>query len=296
MRILVTGAAGFIGNHVAGELAERGHRVIAVDGHPTRRSRYGHPVRTDCADPEVLHRIRSAEFDAVVHLAAIVDTTSTNRDEMLMVNTEKSLALADSSCRGGAVFVYASSTSVYGTIEPGVYVREEDVGTSVSSGPLNVYAESKLLLDTEMIDQHSGSDWPWAGLRFTNVFGPGEHHKGPMASYLQQMLSETAHGRPIVLFDDTLKAARELDPGRNGRGENGSHPHLADAIGRLQHGIGPSHRLRDAGGVVRRLLRPAADRGARAELVRACVPVLDRGRHEPMARCVATRQLPPRGN
>jgi ADP-L-glycero-D-manno-heptose 6-epimerase len=171
MRILVTGSAGFIGNHVARELAQRGHRVTAVDDHPTRRCRSGHPVRTDCADAELLHRIRSAEFDAVVHLAAIVDTTSTNREAMLTVNTEKSLALAHSSRAGDAIFVYASSASVYGTIEPGTYVREDDVGTSVSSGPLNVYAESKLLLDTEMVDQHAGSDWPWAGLRFTNVFG-----------------------------------------------------------------------------------------------------------------------------
>jgi len=212
MRILVTGSAGFIGNHVARELGRRGHRVIAADDHPTRRGRYGDPVRKDCADPELLHEIRSAQFDAVVHLAAIVDTTSTNREEMLMVNTEKSLALAHSSDKGGATFVYASSASVYGNIEPGSCVREDDVGTGVSSGPLNVYAESKLLLDTEMIERYSKSDRPWTGLRFTNVFGPGEDHKGRMASYLQQMSSAAAHGRPIVLFDDTLEAARDWIP------------------------------------------------------------------------------------
>jgi ADP-L-glycero-D-manno-heptose 6-epimerase len=212
MKILITGAAGFIGNHVARELTQRGHRVHAVDDDPTRRCELGDPVRTDCADRILLHKVRSAEFDAVVHLAAIVDTTTTDRERMRTVNTEKALALAHASSKGSATFVYASSASVYGLIERGTYVREEDVGTEVSSGPLNVYAESKLLLDTAMSNEFSRAAWSWVGLRFTNVFGPGEEHKGRMASYLHQMLRRTASGRPITLFQDTLEAARDWVP------------------------------------------------------------------------------------
>jgi ADP-L-glycero-D-manno-heptose 6-epimerase len=212
MNVLVTGGAGFIGNHVAGELTRRGHRLVVVDDSPSRRCQHGDPVRSDCTDTALLQRIRSAAFDAVVHLAAIVDTTSNDREQMVAVNTEKALALAEASHEGRATFVYASSASVYGLIEHGAYVQEDDIRTDVSSGPLNVYAESKLMLDTAMSDQYSHSAWPWFGLRFTNVFGPGEEHKGPMASYLHQMLHRTADGRPITLFEDTLEAARDWMP------------------------------------------------------------------------------------
>jgi ADP-L-glycero-D-manno-heptose 6-epimerase len=62
------------------------------------------------------------------------------------------------------------------------------------------------------MERRTGGDLHWLGLRYTNVFGCGEDHKGPMASILSQMLRRAADGRPLVLFDDTLHACRDFVP------------------------------------------------------------------------------------
>jgi ADP-L-glycero-D-manno-heptose 6-epimerase len=207
VRVLVTGSAGFIGRHVADALEREGWTVVGVD------------LRADGADfaaDTVLGEVEDGGFRAVVHQAAIVDTLCRDRALMVRENSEKALLLAEAARLGGASFVYASSASVYGTPARPV--------------PLNPYAESKLALDHGMLARRRGRGPFWAGLRYTNVFGPGEGHKGRMASMVHQLLERTAAGQPLELFDDTLDAARDWMP-------VGA---VADRIARMLAAEGPS--------------------------------------------------------
>lgn len=213
--VLVTGAGGFVGSHTVTALSGRGLAVVGLDH---RAGFCEHPgaetlrLCSDFAAREVLDSVARGPFEAVVHQAALVDTTLTDAALLRRENTEKALALAQAANRSGTRFVYASSCSVYGRIPPGTAVSEDGVDASACSGPLNAYAASKLELDRAMARAFGGGDWFWAGLRYTNVFGPGEGHKGAMASMAHQMLERTALGRPIRLFADTMLAARDYVP------------------------------------------------------------------------------------
>lgn len=211
-RVLVTGAAGFIGRATVATLSRGGHQVTGVDRVAGHRSGFAAEEMTlDFADPKLLRGIESGEFDAVVHLAAIVDTTSRDRDLMLRENTEKAIELASRARRGGAAFISASSFSVYGRIEGRHAASEGEESGRRCSGPLNPYAESKLLLDQALTETLDGAPF-WAALRFTNVFGAGEERKGAMASMAYKVARASALGKPLELFDDTLDAARDYIP------------------------------------------------------------------------------------
>jgi ADP-L-glycero-D-manno-heptose 6-epimerase len=162
-------------------------------------------------DPDVLAEVRSGRYEAVLHQAAICDTMAADWNRLESVNIRDVLLLADACKAGNALLVYASSHSVYGTIYRPLSVPETaDRDPDCCSGPLNLYAKSKLALDHAMMTRHSSTRW--IGLRYTNVFGPGEAHKGAMASILWQLLQRAATGARIHLFDDTLHASRDYVP------------------------------------------------------------------------------------
>ncbi len=215
--VLATGAGGFVGGHVARTLAARGWRVVGVD----HRAGYSEPngdgsmtrLEVDFASDEILDAVAAGWFAAVVHHAAIVDTTRQDADSMLAENATKALRLAAAAYSSRTPFAYASSASVYGRTAAGSRVREENVDDPlVCSGPLNAYATSKLTLDKRMVDAYGATDWVWAGLRYTNVFGEGESRKGAMKSMLHKLMERTAIGERVVLFDDTLFASRDYVP------------------------------------------------------------------------------------
>lgn len=216
--VLVTGAAGFIGGHLARACSQAGWKVAALDVRPPPAVMSGiATVIKDRSDaPAVLRDVRSGRYVAVLHQAAITSTLETDWSILQEVNIRQSLALAEACAAGNAAFIYASSHSVYGTIRRPVAVAEGDEhDPAVCTGPLNLYARSKLDLDVAMTA--GGSDAgrgaaPWIGLRYTNVFGLGEQHKGTMASIISQLLRASAEGRPLRLFDDTLAASRDYLP------------------------------------------------------------------------------------
>ncbi|GGY58254.1 NAD-dependent epimerase/dehydratase family protein [Streptomyces xanthochromogenes] len=213
--VLVTGAAGFIGRHVARAFLSAGYRVTTVDltTPPADLCRDTTVHTGSFDDPAVLGAVAAGRFTAVAHLGAISSTVEDNWPALEQTNITGPAALADACDRSGTRFVYASSSSVYGEIAERRPLPESALGSAACSGPLNAYARSKARFDTHMSTRFTAGGGPgWAGLRFTNVFGTGERHKKAMASIIGQLLLATARHEPLTLFADTLEACRDYIP------------------------------------------------------------------------------------
>ncbi|RBO84507.1 MULTISPECIES: NAD-dependent epimerase/dehydratase family protein [Nocardia] len=211
--VLVTGTAGFIGGHVATGLHAAGWTVTGVDQNPAATAWPWESITVDAADPAVLARIAGGEFAVVVHQAAVSDTLAADDERLRWANATVPLRLARACTDSGTRLVYASSGSVYGVVPHGASSRESDTeDRGRCSGPLNCYAKSKLVLDQSMLRRAAVFGLDCVGLRYTNVFGPGEESKSSMASILWQIVTAVAARRPVRLFDDTLTAARDYLP------------------------------------------------------------------------------------
>jgi ADP-L-glycero-D-manno-heptose 6-epimerase len=189
-RILVTGGTGFIGSNIALELMARGHEVL-ITGNDAEQKLLG--FKGKYLQPGLLGLDWDAigNIDAVFHEAAMNDTTLLDEREMMRANTDASMALFEyAAAHGCKNIVYASSTAVYGAT-PAPYV--EDKGLD----PLNPYGVSKLMLDqkaTAFATAHPGMRV--VGLRYCNVYGPRESHKGARASMIRQLAQQMAKGNP----------------------------------------------------------------------------------------------------
>jgi ADP-L-glycero-D-manno-heptose 6-epimerase len=203
-RVLVTGSSGFIGGRISSALKRRGWKVIDVD---LRASVDSDTITLDIADPRLAEMIRTENFGAVIHHAGIADTQFYDHAELRRVNVEATLGIARACADSSTRLIYASSFSVYGRCGRGASVREDDLGTSACSGPLNPYAESKAEVDAALQGGEFG-DLIWYGLRYTNVFDPFEPER-PASSVLFKVLTAIARGEPVKLFGDTLPAARD---------------------------------------------------------------------------------------
>ena len=190
MRILVTGGTGFVGSNIVKKLNEEGHEIIITGSDAEQDvgkyiSKYLQPGFLGI-DWESLGKL-----DLVFHEAAINNTLLKDRDEMLRANLESSKELFARVVKNGCKrIVYASSTAVYGNAP--VPFREDG-----PIEPLNVYGESKKMLDEFAMDfALKNSDVIVVGLRYCNVYGPGENHKGKRASMIYQLAKQMQKGRP----------------------------------------------------------------------------------------------------
>jgi len=203
--IIVTGAAGFIGSHLVHALNERHERdILAVDD-LLQGDKFHHLADTLIADyidlEDFLPALEAGHFSnikAVLHQGACSDTMNHDGRYMMNNNYRYSLRLLNWCQQHKVPFLYASSAAVYGAskqfIEQPEYER-----------PLNVYGYSKLLFDQVVRQRLNALTAPVVGLRYFNVYGPHEQHKGRMASvafhHIQQMnqhgyvqLFEGSHG------------------------------------------------------------------------------------------------------
>ena len=199
--ILVTGAAGFIGANLVHALSARQpFSVFGVDN-MSRPEKFHNIVDAEVADfadkEDFLVRLKAGEFDgkfsAVLHQGACSNTMETDGRYMLSVNYEYSKRLLGA-CLGRCPFIYASSAAVYGNGDDGF--REEPE----CEHALNVYAYSKVLFD-----RHVRRVLPWAptqvaGLRYFNVYGPQENHKGRMASVVYKFHHQIAEHGELQVF------------------------------------------------------------------------------------------------
>jgi len=193
MRCLVTGGTGFIGSNLALQLQKDGHEVV-ITGYQAEQKLPGFTGKIIYPSFLGIDWNAIGKVDVVFHEAAITDTTILDRDEMMRVNLESSKELFKRVAANGCKrIVYASSTAVYGDA-PAPY--KEGV---TKMRPLNPYGESKKLLDDFAIQfARDHPDVIVVGLRYCNVYGPREAHKGKMSTMIYQLAQQMAEGNPRI--------------------------------------------------------------------------------------------------
>ncbi len=205
--ILVTGAAGFIGSNVARMLAEDGARVVACDWFE-RDSKWTNlqDVRLhDVIRPERLAhwlQVQAEPLSAIVHMGAVSATTETDVDLIVERNVRATLDLWAYATERQARFIYASSAATYGDGGQG-FLDDDSPEALAKLKPLNAYGWSKQVVDRRLVDDvRRGRPVPagWAGLKFFNVYGPGEAHKGGMRSVVHQIYPAASRGETVSLF------------------------------------------------------------------------------------------------
>ncbi|HET8611726.1 MAG TPA: ADP-glyceromanno-heptose 6-epimerase [Sphingomonas sp.] len=206
--IVVTGGAGFIGSNLVADLEARGQGPIAVVdwfGEDERwrnlaNRRIAHFVRPEAIDPFLA--AHAGEIRAIVHMGAISATTERDVDRLVELNINYSVRLWDWCAEHGAPFLYASSAATYGGIESG-FTDDESVAALSALRPLNAYGWSKKATDIIFAERlAAGQPAPpqWAGLKFFNVYGPNEYHKGDMMSVACKLYGQVMAGEKVRLF------------------------------------------------------------------------------------------------
>ncbi|MBH63664.1 MAG: ADP-glyceromanno-heptose 6-epimerase [Alphaproteobacteria bacterium] len=206
--IIVTGGAGFIGSNIVAALEARGETEVVVCDSLGEGDKWRNIAKRDLMGilpPEslfdFLERQRGA-IDAVFHMGAISSTTVTDADLVVANNVNFSLKLWEWCVLAEARFIYASSAATYGD-GAGGFDDDESVDALRQIRPLNLYGWSKHLFDRRIARLNAeGQPTPpqWAGLKFFNVFGPNEYHKGPMRSVAHQLHEQISAGDSVRLF------------------------------------------------------------------------------------------------
>jgi ADP-L-glycero-D-manno-heptose 6-epimerase len=204
--LLVTGGAGFIGSNVVAALNEAGRADVAVCDLLGSDGKWRNLAKRQLADiippAELADWLKGRRLDAVIHLGAISETTATDGDLVIETNFRFSLRLLDWCTQNATPFIYASSAATYGDGAQG-FSDEPSLTALKALRPMNLYGWSKHLFDLAVVDRAArGQKLPpqWAGLKFFNVFGPNEYHKGAMMSVLARRFDDIKAGRVAQLF------------------------------------------------------------------------------------------------
>ncbi len=219
--LLVTGGAGFIGSNVVASLNEAGRSDIVVNDLVGAEDKWRNLGKRQIADfvppPDLLRWLEGRKLDAVIHLGAISDTTATDADLVLATNFRLPLKLLDWCATTRTPFIYASSAATYGDGSAG-FGDESSVAALSRLRPLNLYGWSKHLFDLAVAERHAkGEKLPpqWVGLKFFNVFGPNEYHKGAMASVLCRVFEQAKSESPVRLFKSHRQGIADGDQRRD---------------------------------------------------------------------------------
>tara|TARA_B100000214_G_scaffold373474_1_gene353885 strand:- start:1008 stop:1976 length:969 start_codon:yes stop_codon:yes gene_type:complete len=200
--ILVTGAAGFIGSNIVSSLNKKGfHNIIICDwlDHISKRNNLNKLIYDNIISPENIFKYlnKNDNIELVIHMGANSSTTETNFRLIYNFNTRFSRNLWKWCTQNKVRFIYASSAATYGDGSKGFDDSENKIYQ-----PLNIYGLSKYLFDRYAIKQAKRYLCPpqWVGLKFFNVYGPNEYHKGSMQSVIKHSLDQYNKTGIVKLF------------------------------------------------------------------------------------------------
>jgi ADP-L-glycero-D-manno-heptose 6-epimerase len=204
---LVTGGAGFIGSNVVAALAARGRDVAVCDWFRTDerwRNLAKHELAAIVAPEEMQAWLRrnGEQIEAVIHMGAISTTTETDVDAIVEKNVRSSLDLLHWCTETGRRLIYASSAATYGSGADGF---DDAFSTEALARlrPLNAYGWSKHVVDrriARLAERSEPLPPQWVGLKFFNVYGPNEYHKGSMQSVIAKNFPRVRDGQALALF------------------------------------------------------------------------------------------------
>ena len=204
---LVTGGAGFIGSNIVASLNEAGATDVVVNdwlgaGDVKWRNLAKRQIADFVPPADLARWLEGRRLDGVIHMGAISDTTATDGDAVMENNFRLSLKLLDWCTHARTPFFYASSAATYGNGEDG-FTDDFTPAALRKLRPMNLYGWSKHLFDQALVARHVKNEKlppRWVGLKFFNVYGPNEYHKGHMASVLAKVFDGAKAGQPVRLF------------------------------------------------------------------------------------------------
>ena len=219
--LLVTGGAGFIGSNVVAALNVAGRADVVVCDLLGESGKWRNLAKRQLADivppNELADWLKGRRLDAIIHMGAISETTATDGDLVIETNFRFSMRLLDWCTANPTPLIYASSAATYGD---GARGFEDNPTSSALKAlrPMNLYGWSKHLFDLAVSERASkGEKLPpqWAGLKFFNVFGPNEYHKGAMMSVLARRFDDLRAGRVVELFKSHRAGVADGDQRRD---------------------------------------------------------------------------------
>src|ERR1700741_524442 len=204
--LLVTGGAGFIGSNVVAALKDAGRADVVVCDMLGHDGKWRNLAKRQLADfvpaNQLMDWLTGKSLEAGIHLGAISEATATDGDLVVETNFRFPLKLLDWCTANATPFIYASSAATYGDGARG-FADEPWVAALRTLRPMNLYGWSKHLFDLALAARvERGERLPpqWAGLKFFNVFGPNEYHKGAMMSVLARRFDDIRSGDVVQLF------------------------------------------------------------------------------------------------
>ena len=219
--LLVTGGAGFIGSNVVAALNDACSADVVVCDVLGHDGKWRNLAKRQLADivpsGELLDWLKGRTLEAVIHLGAISETTATDGDLVVETNFRFSLKLLDWCTETSTPFIYASSAATYGDGAQG-FADDPSLKALKALRPMNLYGWSKHLFDMAVASRiERGEKLPpqWVGLKFFNVFGPNEYHKGTMMSVLARRFDDIRSGRVVQLFKSHRDGVADGDQRRD---------------------------------------------------------------------------------
>ncbi len=200
--IVITGAAGFIASVVAGTLNRNGFEdLVLVDdfSKTQKKENYSSKKYKSLIDRNAFiewFEKHHAEIDFIIHLGARTDTTEFDYNVFQKLNVDYTLAIWRICTEHQIPLIYASSAATYGMGELG-YIDSHEIVNDLQ--PLNAYGRSKNEIDKWILKQENCPPF-WAGLKFFNVYGPNEYHKGRMASVILHSFGQINTTGQVKLF------------------------------------------------------------------------------------------------
>ncbi|MDM7273689.1 ADP-glyceromanno-heptose 6-epimerase [Sulfurihydrogenibium azorense] len=200
--ILITGGAGFIGSNLALKLQKEypNSKILILDDFSSANFKNlkgfkGIVYSCDVSTDEVFFKIEDFKPDVIFHLASITDTTVTDQEYMMIRNVDGFKNVLELAYDNESIVVYASSASVYGNVREKVPLKEDR-----EKSPENVYAFSKYIMDNLAQEFAEKTSLKIVGVRYFNVYGPREAHKGKFASMIYQLYLQMKSGQRPRIF------------------------------------------------------------------------------------------------